>query len=107
MDLPDFEQVTRELVRWRLLEIANQGDRIGVPASIVRSVLRAEYPGLSRDEIHHAVRYVVGRGYLTLSTPPNSEWRISITPDGVDVVEYRAECPPSIARPERDQPSRI
>lgn len=60
MDLPDFEQVTRELVRWRLLEIANQGDRIGVPASIVRSVLRAEYPGLSRDEIHHAVRYVVG-----------------------------------------------
>ena len=37
MDLPDFEQVTRELVRWRLLEIANQGDqnrRAGVDSSL-------------------------------------------------------------------------
>lgn len=107
MDLPDFEQVRREDVRLKLLEISNKGSLIGVPEPIVNEILRTVYPNLSRDELHHAVRYVLGYSLITLSTPDDGPWRISITSQGVDVLEGHAECPPGIACPKRSRSSGI
>lgn len=101
MILPDFKQEQRELIRWRLAQIAGGGSSIGVPEAIVISVLAREGIDVTRQELNHQVRYMVDLGYLKLNVLDDGSWRIIITPSGVNLLEYNADCPAGIQRPSR------
>ena len=101
MELTDFEQVRREVLRWMVLVVANTSDSSGVTEAFLKGSLAGHFPVLPSDVLRHEVRYLEGRGYLHVHASEAAPWRAVITANGVDLVEYRAECPASIARPKR------
>lgn len=100
-DFADIDAVTRELVRWLILCIADAGEFIGVTEAMVRTSLADQYPELPVHVLRHEVRYLASRGYLTLQLTEGRPWRATITAAGTDLVEYRADCPAGIARPRK------
>lgn len=99
MTHPDLHTAERELCRWLILVALDAAEEIGVTESMLQSALREALPFLPPPTLRHEVRYLAGLHYIQLHVAEGRPWRASITPAGTDIVEYRAECPASIARP--------
>ena len=99
MTIPDFSTAERELCRWLILVALDAADDLGATEAMLASALREALPLLSPQTLRHEARYLAGRSLIRLTLDEGHPWRASITAAGTDIVEYRADCPASIARP--------
>jgi DNA-binding HxlR family transcriptional regulator len=101
MTPPAFEAAEREAARWLTLVALDAADSLGATETMLLGALRESLPFLAPATLRHEIRYLEGRGYLTLTVSDGRPWRARITAAGIDLVEYRSDCPPGIARPLR------
>ena len=94
-----FEIAERETARWLLLVALDAANSLGATETMLMGALREALPFLAPATLRHEVRYLAGRNYVTLTVADGRPWRASITAAGTDLVEYRTDCPPGIARP--------
>lgn len=95
----DLESAEREVARWLILLALDAADHLGATEAMLLAALREPLPMLSAQVLRHECRYLAGRNLITLSLMEGRPWRAAITAAGTDIVEYRTECPPGIARP--------
>ena len=99
--MADFEKIRRETIRWTILLTLNNARPIGTVEKMVLSVIQAEFPDSTQNEIRRDCEYLHGRHLLNIVKKPNGQWFMEIARYGVDVVEYTVDVEPGIARPEK------
>lgn len=92
-------QIRKEATRWTILQTTHVGGHIGVTEDMVLPVLRMSWLGAGRTFLRNEIDYLERRGLVITVRPALKPWRIQLTRDGQDVVEYTAECEAGIARP--------
>lgn len=95
----DLDLAERELTRWLILLALDSADSLGASEAMLLAALREALPFLAPQVLRHECRYLAGRSLIHLALDEGRAWRASITAAGTDLVEYRADCPPGIARP--------
>ncbi|MDR1423482.1 MAG: hypothetical protein LBI92_02580 [Azoarcus sp.] len=100
--MTDAVKYRREFSRWIILMTLNNSRPLGVSETIVLTVVRAEFPDMSRDELRRELDYLRDRGLATIKQPPDgSAWHCDLTRYGIDIAEYTVDVAPGIARPEK------
>jgi hypothetical protein len=99
--MADLAKVRRESIRWMILLTLNNASPVGAFESIVLSVVRAEYPDATRDEVRKNLDYLEKRDLIAVKKNPDGRWFCELERYGVDVVEYTVDVEPGIARPEK------
>lgn len=99
--MADFEKIRRETIRWQILLTLNNARPIGTFEKMVLSVIQAEFPDSTQNEIRRESEYLHGRKLLDIIKKPDGRWFMEIARYGVDVVEYTVDVEPGIARPEK------
>jgi hypothetical protein len=100
--MTDPVKYRREFGRWIILTTLNNSRPLGTTETNILTVIRAEFPDMSRDELRRELDYLRDRSLLTIKTPPDgSAWWCSLTRYGTDVAEYTVDVHPGIARPEK------
>lgn len=88
-----------EIIRWILLITLDIARPTGAPVSMLLSVVRAEYPDATANEIHRELDYLESRDLIKIDTDPIGNKTPKIDRYGIDVVGYTVDCEPGIARP--------
>jgi len=99
--MADMPKIRRENIRWQILLTLNNARPIGAYERIVLSVIQAEYPDATQNEIRRECEYLYGRDLIKVDKRPDGRWFIEIARYGVDIVEYTVVLEPGIARPEK------
>lgn len=99
--MADQAKIRRENIRWQILLTLNNARPIGAYERIVLSVIQAEYPDSTQEEIRKNLDYLHERNLVKVEHRPDGRWFCSLARYGVDVVEYTVEIEPGIARPEK------
>lgn len=99
--MANMTKIRRETVRWNILLTLCNAQPIGAFESLVLSVIRAEYPDASQDEIRRELDYLAERDLIKVEHKPDGRWFCKLKRYGVDVVEYTVDVEPGIARPEK------
>lgn len=97
----DLTKVRRENVRWQILLTLNNARPIGAFEKLILSVIQAEYPDATQQEIRRELDYLHDRDLVRIERRPDGRWFSEILRFGVDLVEYTIPCEPGIARPEK------
>jgi hypothetical protein len=99
--MPDLAKIRRENIRWQILLTLNNARPIGAFEKIVLSVIQAEYPDATQNEVRRELDYLNDRNLVKIEKRPDGRWFAEIDRYGVDVVEYTLPVEPGIARPEK------
>lgn len=94
----DIEAVRRGQIRWLCLE---QLDRIRpdvMTELALLAIIQVVYPNASHIELRRELDYLKLCTLLTISSKLDM-WHLTLTYQGIDVVEYTSECPDGIGRP--------
>lgn len=97
----DIARVRRESIRWTILLVLNNARPVGAHEKTVLSVIQAEYPDSTQQEVRRELDYVFDRELVGIEKHPDGHWTAEITRFGVDLVEYTIPIEPGIARPEK------
>lgn len=89
---------SREYLRWVLLQALYHARPVGASEELLAHILEDLRVEATRTVLRQELDYLRGSG-LVLVDVSAASWYASITPAGVDVVEYNAPPPPGIARP--------
>jgi len=95
----DMKKVRRETIRWNILVTLNNARPLGANEAIVLSVIRAEYPDATHEEVRRELDYLERRDLVAIKHQPDGVWICELTRWGIDVAEYDVDCEPGIARP--------
>jgi hypothetical protein len=101
MDNLNLEQKQREEARWRILRVLDAGRPVPVSESIVWRVVSEMNIQMSPNAIRRELSYLRDLGLIELVGEATENWFARLTAAGVDVVEYTAAAPVSIARPRK------
>lgn len=99
--MADMQKVRREAIRWTILLALNNARPIGAFEGLILSVIQAEYPDSTREEVRKELDYLNERDLVEVEHKPDGRWFCKLKRYGVDVVEYTVDCEPGIARPEK------
>lgn len=99
--MADMAKIRRETIRWQILLTLNNASPIGCFESIILSVVRAEFPDSSGNEIRQHLEYLKVRNLIKIEKKPDGRWHCDLDRYGYDVVDYTVDCEPGIARPEQ------
>jgi hypothetical protein len=102
-DLPNPDQLQREMkreMRWYMLRSFYMGRPIGVNERLLVHAMTLMKFEISQGGVRNELEYLAGLGLITVTQ--GNTWHGEITPAGVDCVEYNADCPKGIARPEQE-----
>lgn len=99
--MADIAKIRRENIRWQILLTLNNARPIGAFEKIVLSVIQAEYPDSTQNEVRRELDYLFDRDLVKIDKRPDGRWFAEIDRYGVDVVEYTVPVEPGIARPEK------
>ncbi|MDI1231346.1 MAG: hypothetical protein PSU93_09375 [Methylobacter sp.] len=99
--MADMPKIRRENIRWQILLTLNNARPIGAYERIVLSVIRAEYPDATQEEVRRNLDYLHERKLAKVEHLPDGRWFCHLSRYGVDAVEYTADMEPGIARPEK------
>lgn len=99
--MADLAKIRRENIRWQILLTLNNARPIGAFEKIVLSVIQAEYPDSTQNEVRRELDYLHDRDLVKIEKRPDGRWFAEIARYGVDVVEYTLPVEPGIARPEK------
>jgi hypothetical protein len=97
----DLEQRQREEARWRILRVVDAGRPIAVSEQIVWRVLTDIKILLSLNQLRRELAYLRDLELVELEGEECDIWFAKLTAHGVDVVEYTAKAPASVARPRK------
>ncbi len=86
-------------IRWSILRTLHVGGHIGATEPMIRSVIDAEFIGISADTLRKQLHYLQQRKLIELTESEIDPWRAKLTRCGYDLVEYRVDCEAGIARP--------
>jgi hypothetical protein len=98
--LLDMARAERETLRWILLLALSYSRPVACNESLLLRTAHDAGLRVTTDMVRAELDYLKNKGLLYLN---NNEafWTASITPDGMDIVDHRADCPKGIARPPR------
>ena len=97
-DPVDLARAERETLRWVLLLALWHARPYGAAESVLLSTAQ-EIPLLvTGDIVRRELGSLAERGLVRLQRD-RAVWHAAITAAGEDVVEYRADAPPGVARP--------
>ncbi|MEM9118489.1 MAG: hypothetical protein AAGD09_11470 [Cyanobacteria bacterium P01_F01_bin.56] len=94
----DLALSRRREIRWRCLKVLDAGRPVSVAKSLVLSVLNDQALTLVQTELEREINYLRDRGFLA-DDGDRPGLLLKLTPRGVDLVEYKIDCPASIGRP--------
>lgn len=97
----DIERARREHLRWEILSAVQQRRPEGINESILASALRGEF-NLQGSELRCELDYLSDKELLTIADQRATSWLVSLTPYGIDVLDYCAPAPVGVRRPEKD-----
>lgn len=61
-------------------------------------LIQAVYPDAGSRELRRELDYLMECGLLTIAEE-HETWRLKLTREGIDLVQYTTSCPPGIGRP--------
>lgn len=98
--LLDMARAERESLRWILLLALSIARPVACNETVL--LITAHDAGIraTQSMVRQELDYLKGKGFVSLNTS-DAFWLANITPDGLDIVDHRAECPKGIARPPR------
>lgn len=97
----ELEAIKAREARWTFCLALSKWRELGASTASLRQISDAMKYGFSDHEVRELVRYLEGIGLCKTEALPNGElWAIR-TPALVDIVEYNASAPNSIARPDK------
>lgn len=99
--MADFAKIRRENIRWQILLTLNNARPVGAFEKIALSVVQAEYPDATQNEVRRELDYLDERNLISIDKKPDGRWFAEIGRYGIDVVEYTVPVEPGIARPEK------
>ncbi len=99
--MPDLQKARREAIRWQILLTLNNARPIGCYEKIILTVIQAEFPDTTQQEIRRELDYIDGRELVAIIKEPDGRWKSKLTRYGIDFVEYTIPAQPGIARPEK------
>lgn len=96
----DAARTRREFMRWVLLiALRDAPPESGTHESVLLSTLQGVYADATAAELRRELDYLGKRGLATIHRAPSGPWRVCLTRQGLDVVEYTVDVEPGIARP--------
>lgn len=97
----DLLKVRRESLRWHLLNALDKARPLGALDILLLDVVRCIYADATANELHAQLDYLHSQTFVELDKRPDGHWHAKLTHIGIDVVEYVADCPVGISRPEK------
>lgn len=91
-------RVRREQMRWLALSHLDVARPQAMTDLALLALIQTVYPEATVPELRRELQYLALRDLLT-SVDKYGRWRLSLTYQGIDVVEYTDSCPPGIGRP--------
>lgn len=95
----DLSRIRRETIRWQIILTLNMARPMGAFEKMVLSVIQAEYPDSTQQEVRRELDYLDDRNLIDLEKKPDGRWFSKLSRYGVDVAEYTVDVEPGIARP--------
>jgi hypothetical protein len=99
--MADLSKIRRETIRWQIILTLNNARPVGAFERMVLSVIQAEYPDSTQNEVRRELDYLASRNLVELKKRPDGRWFAELSRYGVDVAEYTVDVEPGIARPEK------
>ncbi|SFK92536.1 hypothetical protein SAMN05216302_102133 [Nitrosomonas aestuarii] len=97
-DIVDIARAERETLRWILLYALWHARPYGTSEHVLLRTAHDIPLRVTSDTVRRELGYLKGKALVTLSEN-QPVWQAEITAEGEDVVDYRADVPPGIARP--------
>lgn len=97
----DFDRISREEVRWRLLRVLDAGRPLPVGETLVFRAMHDVSLPLTPRELRRELDYLEGLELVVIEEKDAPEWLSRLTARGVDVVEYSVAAPVGIKRPRK------
>ncbi|MGL9772932.1 MAG: hypothetical protein ACR5LG_00615 [Sodalis sp. (in: enterobacteria)] len=95
----DTEQERREGLRWVLLQVVNKARPYPVNDRLLFDVGHSLYPDLTLMELQKELLFLEGLRLVRLTRPPACAWSATLTPQGVNQMEYVTDDIPGLSRP--------
>lgn len=95
----DHARAEREFLRWIILLALWHARPYGTTEGVILSACRDIPLRVTTDEVRRELDSLAKRGLVEVQRGP--VWSATLTAAGEDVVDYRADAPPGIARPPR------
>lgn len=90
-------------VRWEIMRTLGVGGHLGATESMLQRVIDSAYVGITATERRNQLAYLESRKLIEVERSEIEDWRAVLTRHGTDLVEYRCDCEPGIARPSLGQ----
>ncbi|MDO4427821.1 MAG: hypothetical protein Q4B88_06800 [Moraxella sp.] len=97
----DTLKIRRESMRWYLLLALHNARPLGAVDILLLDVVRSIWADGTPTEVHNQLDYLHSHHFVELTKRPDGHWHAKLTHIGIDVVEYVADCPVGISRPEK------
>lgn len=97
----DMTRIRRETLRWRLLQILNHAQDIGIYSESILCVTQTLYSDTNDKEIRRELDYLSGHGLIAIEKQPHGRWHTKLTSVGIDFVEYTINDIKGISRPSK------
>lgn len=98
--LIDTARAEREYLRWVILSALWHARPYGTTEAVIMGACRDIPLWVTADQVRAELKSLAKRGLVDL-VDDAPIWSAELTPEGEAVVDYRADCPPDIARPPR------
>lgn len=99
-ELFDIARAERETLRWVLLLALWYARPVGTSEYVMLRTAQDASLRVTPDMVRQELNYLRGRNLVKVNDK-EALWHAEITPDGEDVVDYRADAPAGIARPKK------
>ncbi len=96
----DHARAEREYLRWVILSALWHARPYGTLETVIMGACRDIPLRVTTDQLRAEMVSLRKRGLISVDDRA-AVWSAEITPEGEALVDYRAECPPDIARPPR------
>lgn len=97
--LIDHARAEREYLRWVILLALWHARPYGTTEGVILGACRDIPLRVTTDEVRRELDSLAKRGLVEVER--GALWSATLTADGEDVVDYRADAPAGIARPPR------
>lgn len=88
----------REQIRWLGLVHLDMARPQQMTDAALLAAVRAVYPDANQRELQRELDYLMERGLLAI-VDDSGIWRLKLTYQGIDIVQFTTPCPPGIGRP--------
>ena len=92
------ERTRREQIRWVSLQHLDEVRPQQVTDAALLPLIQAVYPTATGRELQRELDYLMACGLVTIGDEYGI-WRLKLTKEGIDIVQYTTPCPQGIGRP--------